>query len=125
MRTSYFCRFSPCRRLYDRAPSITWAMALFIILSAARSEPLAFETRIAQNGGIKGQVVADITDKRRPLPGVVVILGGERLGQKTLQTVSDEEGRYTFTGLTAGDYSVSVELQGFKKYEGVYSSKPR
>ncbi|MCM3904735.1 MAG: TonB-dependent receptor [Pyrinomonadaceae bacterium] len=117
MQSSYFCRFSPCRRLYNRVPSSTWAVALFIILSATRSEPLAFESRAVQNGGIKGQVVADITDKRRPLPGVVVILGGERLGQKTLQTVSDEEGRYNFTGLTAGDYSVSVELQGFKKYE--------
>lgn len=88
-----------------------------MILSASRSEPLAIETHTAQNGGIKGQVVADITDKRRPLPGVVVNLSGERLIDKNLQTVSDEEGRYNFAGLTAGDYSVSVELQGFKKYE--------
>ena len=61
--------------------------------------------------------MADITDKRRPLPGVVVNLSGERLADKKLQTVSDDEGRYNFTGLTAGDYALSVELQGFKKYE--------
>ncbi|MBA2527618.1 MAG: carboxypeptidase regulatory-like domain-containing protein, partial [Pyrinomonadaceae bacterium] len=88
-----------------------------MILSCAGSKSLAAEARDVQNGGIKGQVVADITDKRRPLPGVVVNLSGERLADKKLQTVSDEEGRYNFTGLTAGDYAVAVELQGFKKYE--------
>ncbi|HEX8097526.1 MAG TPA: TonB-dependent receptor, partial [Pyrinomonadaceae bacterium] len=30
---------------------------------------------------------------------------------------SDEEGNYVFNGLVAGDYVVSVELQGFEKYE--------
>jgi hypothetical protein len=88
-----------------------------MVFDGARSEPLARETRRWQSGGIKGQVVADITDKRRPLPGVVVNLSGDRLAGKKLQAVSDEEGRYDFTGLTAGDYALSVELQGFKKYE--------
>ncbi|MCM3871362.1 MAG: TonB-dependent receptor, partial [Pyrinomonadaceae bacterium] len=93
------------------------AVTSIMILSVAGTQPMARETRVAQAGGIKGQVVADITDKRRPLPGVVVNLGGERLADKKLQTISDDEGRYNFTGLTAGDYAVSVELQGFKKYE--------
>ncbi len=93
------------------------AVTSLMILSATSGEPMAREVRVAQAGGIKGRVVADIPDKRRPLPGVVVNLGGERLADRKLQTISDDEGRYSFSGLTAGDYAVSVELQGFKKYE--------
>ncbi|HEU5239035.1 MAG TPA: TonB-dependent receptor, partial [Pyrinomonadaceae bacterium] len=70
----------------------------------------------AQGGSIKGKVVADIPDQRKALAGVVASLTGERLGKK-LQSISDEEGRYDFPGLIAGEYLVSVELTGFKKYE--------
>ena len=72
---------------------------------------------VAAQGSIKGKVVADIPDQRKALTGVVVSLTGERLSGKKLQSISDDEGRYTFTGLIAGDYQVSVELTGFKKYE--------
>ncbi|MCA1602342.1 MAG: TonB-dependent receptor [Acidobacteria bacterium] len=104
------------RELCDRRPAVICAVTLFMILSGAGSEPLGREI-LVQHGSIKGQVVVDITDQRRPLAGVVIFLRGERLGDRKLQTVSDDEGRYNFTGLTAGDYAVSVELQGFKKYE--------
>jgi outer membrane receptor protein involved in Fe transport len=70
-----------------------------------------------QGGSIKGKVVADIPDQRKPLPGVVVNLSGDRLGDKPLQTVTDPEGQFDFNGLLAGDYVVSVEYSGFKKYE--------
>ncbi|HKG78362.1 MAG TPA: carboxypeptidase regulatory-like domain-containing protein [Pyrinomonadaceae bacterium] len=71
----------------------------------------------SQGGIIRGKVVADIPDQRKTLPGVVVILSGERLAGKKLQTVSDAEGQYDFPGLIAGDYIVTVEFSGFKKYE--------
>ncbi|CAN5659271.1 hypothetical protein BH20ACI3_BH20ACI3_07120 [soil metagenome] len=117
MRYSSLSRLIDARGLcYQRAAAIC-AVTSIMILGATVSEPLAREIPTLQNGGIKGQVVADITDKRRPLPGVVVNLSGARLADKKLQTVSDDEGRYNFSGLTAGDYEVSVELQGFKKYE--------
>lgn len=70
-----------------------------------------------QGGSIKGKVVADIPEQRRALPGVVVNLSGERLGDRKLQTVTDYEGAYVFPGLVAGEYTISVEFQGFKKYE--------
>jgi hypothetical protein len=70
-----------------------------------------------QGGSIKGKVVADIPDQRRVLPGAVVNLSSERLRDKKLQTVTDSEGEYVFNGLLAGDYVVSVEVSGFKKYE--------
>ena len=75
-----------------------------------------FSIAAAQGGSIKGKVVADIPDQRKALAGVFVSLTGERLGKK-LQSISDEEGRYDFPGLIAGEYLVSVELTGFKKYE--------
>ncbi len=70
-----------------------------------------------QGGRITGKVVADIPDQRKALPGVVVTLGSERLGDKRLQSVSDMEGQYDFPGLVAGEYIVTVEFSGFKKYE--------
>src|SRR5690349_14628043 len=78
-------------------------------------------TAATQGGSIKGKVVADIPDQRRALPGVVVSLSGERLGDRKLQTVTDLEGAYTFAGLVAGNYVVTVEYQGFRKYERTIS----
>jgi hypothetical protein len=70
-----------------------------------------------QGGSVRGRVVADIPDQRRVLPGVVVKLGGERLGDKKLDAISDQEGQFVFPGLIAGDYVVSVGYAGFRKYE--------
>ena len=70
-----------------------------------------------QHGSIKGKVVADIPDGRKTLPGVVVTLSGDRLGDKQLQSVTDSEGQFDFNDLVAGDYTVAVEFSGFKKYE--------
>ncbi|CAN5673434.1 hypothetical protein BH18ACI4_BH18ACI4_13500 [soil metagenome] len=117
MRFSSLNRLTSCRGLYYQRAATICAVTWIVIMSAAGSESPSRAMPGVQNGGIKGQVVADITDKRRPLPGVVVNLMGARQAEKKMQTVSDEEGRYNFTGLTAGDYAVSVELQGFKKYE--------
>jgi Carboxypeptidase regulatory-like domain len=88
---------------------------LVIIFLTAGSAPFALG--FLQGGSIKGKVVADIPDQRKALPGVPVTLSGERLGDKKLQTVSDAEGQYDFPSLIAGDYIVTVEFSGFKKYE--------
>src|SRR5262249_14051932 len=82
------------------------AIALIVITTSS----------VAAQGTIKGKVVADIPDQRKALAGVVVSLSGQRSGKK-LQSISDEEGIYNFAGLIAGDYQLSVELTGFKKYE--------
>jgi hypothetical protein len=71
----------------------------------------------AQAGSIRGKVVADIPDQRKTLPGVVVALSGERLGDRILQSVTDLEGQYDFPSLIAGEYTLTVEFSGFKKYE--------
>ena len=73
-----------------------------------------------QGGTIKGKVVADIPDQRKVIDGVVVKLAGDPAATKQFQPlsdVSDNDGEYSFAGLIAGDYVLSVEVQGFKKYE--------
>ena len=61
-----------------------------------------------QTGSIRGKVVADIPDQRKPLSGVTVTLSSERLGDKQIQTTTDLEGQYEFPDLVAGDYIVTV-----------------
>lgn len=101
---------------YRRAVNIA-VCGLVTLLIIGGSERSAHAVSPTQNGGIKGKVVADIPDQRRLLTGVVVNLSGELLGDKRAQSVSDQEGRFDFAGLIAGEYLVSVELSGFRKYE--------
>ena len=92
-------------------------LAVFVVLLISTANSQGFAVHSPPGGSIKGKVVADIPDQRRPLSGVVVQLTGEPLSNRKLETVTDLEGEYAFPGLIAGDYLVSVELQGFKKYE--------
>lgn len=78
---------------------------------------LSVDAATPQSGRIKGKVVAVTADKREALSGVVVSLSGQLLQGRTQQVVSDENGEYAFNALVAGDYTVTVELQGFAKYE--------
>jgi hypothetical protein len=76
-------------------------------------------TTIIQTGNsrIAGRVVAVTPDKRELLSGVTVKLKGDLLPDRILQIVSDDQGDYVFNNLVAGDYFISVEVQGFEKYE--------
>jgi Carboxypeptidase regulatory-like domain len=99
--------------------SITVLVTLF--LTGISGAIVGTTAVLAQGGSIKGKVVADIPEQRRALSGVVVTLSSERLGERRLQSVSDVEGQYDFPGLVAGDYIVTVEFSGFKKYEKTLS----
>src|SRR5256885_12788338 len=99
--------------------SITFLVTLF--LTGISGATVDATDLLAQGGSIKGKVVADIPEQRRILSGVVVTLSSERLGDKKLQSVSDVEGQFDFPGLVAGDYTVTVEFSGFKKYEKTLS----
>jgi len=100
---------SSLRPFYPHTLFLSAVCAMAFLLTASASA--------AAQGTIKGKVVADIPDQRKALSGVVVSLTGERLSGKKLQSVSDDEGRYGFPNLIAGEYQVSVELSGFKKYD--------
>jgi len=57
--------------------------------------PSVFGAPQAQGGRILGKVVADIPDQRKALPGVVVTLSNDRLGDKKIQSVSDRSEEHT------------------------------
>ena len=100
---------------------ISFAFLVTIFLTGISTATVGATATLAQSGSIKGKVVADVPEQRRALSGVVVTLSSERLGDKKLQSVSDLEGQYDFPGLVAGDYTVTVEFSGFKKYEKTLS----
>jgi hypothetical protein len=104
MRSAKSCQFYLPKKIL-----LVSVFALLFIAGAASAA-------LAQ-GSIKGKVVADIPDQRKALSGVVVNLSGERLAGKKLQSISNEEGVYEFRALMAGDYQLTIELAGFKKYE--------
>src|SRR6185295_9228129 len=91
---------------------VTFFLTVFLI-----GAPSVFGAGPAQGGKILGKVVADIPDQRKALPGVVVTLSSDRLADKKIQGVTDMEGQYDFPGLIAGEYILTVEFSGFKKYE--------
>ena len=100
-------------------PVLFLALTIFLVLPTCRGYAFAATALTAariQGGSIKGKVVADIPDQRKPLAGVLVQLTGGPIGI-AVTDVSDQDGQYSFTGLIAGDYVISVEFQGFKKYE--------
>ena len=103
----------------DRHHTLTRILFSFLVILFCAGVPvrLALGATNAQGASIRGKVVADIPDQRRILPGVTVTLSGERLGDRKTQSISDDEGQFDFQGLVAGDYVVTVEFTGFKKYE--------
>jgi hypothetical protein len=101
----------------DQHQILTRILLPFLVIIFFTSGSAPFALGFLQGGSIKGKVVADIPDQRKALPGVLVTLSSDRLGDKKLQTVSDAEGQYDFPNLIAGDYVVTVEFAGFKKYE--------
>lgn len=60
-----------------------------------------------------GRICGRITDESgTPIPGVSLTLTGPGFPPRTV--VSDADGRYCFTGLPAGSYSLTAELEGFR-----------
>lgn len=67
---------------------------------------------------IRGKVVAKTADQRdEPLPGVAVALAGISLNGTLVHLITDDEGAFLFSNLAAGNYTVSINLQGFEAYE--------
>jgi hypothetical protein len=75
---------------------------------------LAFSTRAAAQIDT-GSIVGTVADKTGGvLPGVTVTATQEETAV-ALTAVTNTTGQYTFGGLKVGRYSISAELQGFKR----------
>lgn len=105
----------PPWRFTVKIAALTFSIAAFCI-AFIFAECVSAAT--PQTSRIAGRVVAITPDRRTPVAGVTVSLRSEILsrdGQR--QIISDEEGNYSFDDLIAGDYTVTVEQQGFERYE--------
>src|SRR5512141_2662376 len=65
-----------------------------------------------------GQTTATLSgvvqDKDGRVPGATVVLKNVKTGETLPSQVTNETGAYSFPGLVAGTYSVTVTMQGFK-----------
>ena len=66
--------------------------------------------------GTTSRVAGTVTDDSGAIiPGATVTLTNEQTGV-SFETVSNATGAYTFEAVQVGVYTISVQLQGFKKF---------
>jgi hypothetical protein len=83
---------------------------------------LAGATTSAFGQGTTSRVIGTVTDSSGGrVPGATVTLTNEATGV-TFNTVTGDSGGYVFDAVQVGQYTVTVELQGFKKF--VSTSNP-
>jgi hypothetical protein len=67
---------------------------------------------------VTGTIIGTVTDESRAvLPGVTATLTSPALPGGPAATVTDEQGRYRFSGLAPGVYALTLTLTGFSTYE--------
>jgi hypothetical protein len=78
-----------------------------------------------QTAQITGRVtVANAQDATTSLAGIVVKLTGLAPGTVSQSAVTDAEGRYEFTHLAAGSYSLEAGLEGFRPWNATVTLTP-
>src|SRR5687768_8871861 len=76
----------------------------------------AVATAAAHAQGTTSRMVGSVTDATGAvLPGATVTLTNEATNV-SFTTVTTSAGTYVFEALQTGSYTISVELEGFKKY---------
>jgi hypothetical protein len=89
------------------------AIASWCLMTLATAIPCSVAPVWAQT--ISGQISGTVTDSSKGvLPGVTITVTNERT-QAARTTVTDVDGSWIVTNLPVGDYSVTAELQGFKR----------
>ncbi|GAA4335321.1 hypothetical protein GCM10023149_43250 [Mucilaginibacter gynuensis] len=66
---------------------------------------VSFNVLAQESYSISGTV---IDEKREPMPGVTIFISGSQQ-----ITATDKDGRFTFSGMKAGNYSLSVKMLGY------------
>src|SRR5678809_401397 len=76
---------------------------------------LAVSPAFAQGGGSRAALSGHVTDEQgAAIPGASVQVKDENSGN-TFDTVTNGQGNFTVPSLSAGTYTVTVSLSGFKK----------
>src|SRR5262245_40395037 len=89
---------------------VSWGIATALCAGLAAIAPPAYAQR-SDRATISG-VISDA--QGAPVPGATVTIKNEETGVET-SAVTNEAGAYTVPPLVLGRYTVSVDLQGFKK----------
>jgi len=84
-------------------------LLLSIIFTVLVISPIVY-SQVEQKGEITGTVV---DDQGNVLPGVTIILRGERLFQRSVSVISNERGIFRFLALNPGIYELECNLSGF------------
>ncbi len=93
------------------------------VISAFAQEPKAGPLEPAGTS-IEGAVtLAGQQGESLPVPGVLVKLVSTSLGSESLSTTTDGDGRYQFTQLAPGVYTLEASLEGFRTFTGSVSLK--
>ena len=85
-------------------------LAAVALATAVSPRPAAAQTS-TNNAGIEGRVT---DDSGAVLPGVTVTIKSPALQSAQLEAVTDAAGRYRFTTLPGGEYTVTFSLPGFR-----------
>ena len=91
-----------------------WLRALLTVCTVCLITTWAAAT--AHGQGTTSRVVGTVTDSTGAvIPGATVTLTNDQTGV-SFETVTSATGNYTFEAVQVGDYTVTVQLQGFKKF---------
>jgi hypothetical protein len=118
------CRSSFLGHVHNDHPYVVTCFLgvfLFSALIPGRSYGLAQEPNSGRPEPAAASLEGTVTVARQegqpaPISGVRVTLSATSLGAQSLFTVTDAEGRYHFTDLTAGVYTIQASLEGFRPF---------
>lgn len=88
------------------------AKKILIVFCAVCLIPSLFQAQVEKTGSIIGIVQ---TPEGEPLPGVTVILESSALVVPSLETITNEYGRYRFVSLPPGEYGLIYCIPGLKE----------
>ncbi len=71
----------------------------------------------AQGASTATTISGVVKDKDGPVPGATVELMNAATGEKFTPVVTNEQGAYSFPGVVAGKYKVTISMQNYKKVE--------
>jgi hypothetical protein len=111
----HYLELHMARQAPKRVLNILLALTLNVAVSAARTPSTRRELPQSPSGTIRGEVKV-IGQQAEPsaLEGIRVELRKSSQDSQLLATLTDSAGRYEFTQLPAGTYTLLVNQQGFK-----------
>jgi Carboxypeptidase regulatory-like domain len=94
----------------QRCSGLLIGMLIILVIAIVLSKPAAAQT-------ITGSIAGTVTDSsNRLIVGATVTLLGEQTGSKR-DLITSEEGRFGFSAVQPGVYTLKVEQRGFQTLE--------